>query len=124
MDKKTRQKDAILKALKSTDSHPTADWIYTEVRKDIPNISLGTVYRNLKLLKGKGEILELDMCGNLSRFDAHTGDHYHFRCDNCRRVFDLDTPVNPEINKQVAIDTGYKITNHRLEFRGLCKECL
>ena len=124
MVKKTKQKDAIIRALKSTGSHPTADWIYTEVRKEIPNISLGTVYRNLKLLKEKGNILELDMCGNVSRFDAHTDDHYHFICDNCYRIVDLDMPVDQNMNKRVAIDTGYKVTNHCLEFHGLCQECL
>ena len=123
MDKKTKQKEAIFKALKSTSSHPTADWIYTEVKKEIPNISLGTVYRNLKLLKERGDILELDLCGNLSRFDAYTEDHYHFRCDNCHRIFDLDVPVNQEVNKKIELDTGHKVTGHRLEFRGLCKEC-
>jgi Fur family peroxide stress response transcriptional regulator len=123
MEKKTKQKEAILKVLRDTNSHPTADWIYTKIRKDIPNISLGTVYRNLKILKEKGEILELDLCGNLSRFDAHTDDHYHFRCDNCQKVFDLHVPVDQEINKRVALDSRYKVTHHRLEFRGLCKEC-
>ena len=124
MDKKTKQKDAILRALKSTGSHPSADWIYTEVRKEIPNISLGTVYRNLKLLKEKGDILELDICGNVSRFDAHTEDHYHFICDNCCRIVDLDIPVDQNMNKRVAMDTGYKVVNHCLEFHGLCQECL
>ena len=123
MDKKTRQKEAILKALRSTNSHPTADWVYTAVRKDIPNISLGTVYRNLRLLKEKGEIRELDLCGSLSRFDAYTEDHYHFRCDNCHKVFDLNTPVDQEIDQRVTADTGHNISYHRLEFRGLCKEC-
>jgi len=123
MDKKTKQKEAILRAIKSTSSHPTADWIYTEVKKEIPNISLGTVYRNLKLLKERGDILELDLCGNLSRFDAYTEDHYHFRCDNCHRIFDLDVPVDQEVNKKIELDTGHKVTGHRLEFRGLCKEC-
>jgi len=123
MDKKTRQKEAILRALKSTNSHPTADWIFTEVRKEIPNISLGTVYRNLKLLKEKGDIVELDLCSNLSRFDSYTEDHYHFRCENCHNIFDLDIPVDHDVNKRVTADTGYKVTGHCLEFRGLCKEC-
>lgn len=124
MDKKTRQKDAILRVLKCTSSHPTADWIYTEVRKEIPNVSLGTVYRNLKLLKDKGHILELDICGNVSRFDAHIDDHYHFICDNCCRIVDLKMPTDQSMNKRVSIDTGYKVVSHRLEFHGLCQDCL
>ena len=121
--RRTRQKDAILSVLRSTTSHPTADWIYEQVRHEIPNISLGTVYRNLRLLKQEGEILELDLAGSLSRFDANTTDHYHFRCELCGRVFDLDEPVDSRMNETVARKTGFTVTQHRLEFRGLCLDC-
>ncbi len=123
MRKKTKQKEAVLKVLRGTDSHPSADWIYNEVRKEIPNISLGTVYRNLRLLAQSGEILELDLCGTLSRFDARTDNHYHFRCERCGRMFDLDEPVDEEINMRVARKTGFQVKCHRLEFRGLCSDC-
>lgn len=123
MEKKTRQKEAILKALRATRSHPTADWVFAEVRKEIPNISLGTVYRNLNSLSRRGEILELDLSGTLSRYDAFTHDHYHFRCDRCGRIFDIDEPVDRKLDKKVAEKTGFKVTHHRLEFRGLCGEC-
>lgn len=123
MEKKTRQKEAILKVLRGTRSHPTADWVYNEVRQEIPNISLGTVYRNLKSLSQRGEILELDLSGALSRYDAFTDDHYHFRCNGCGRVFDLDEPVDRKLDKKVEQKTGFEVTHHRLEFRGLCGEC-
>ncbi len=123
MSKRTRQKEAILRVLKSTTSHPTADWIYSEVRKEIPNISLGTVYRNLKLLWESGEISEMDFSGTFSRFDSNPDNHYHFRCERCGRVFDVDEPVNKETDDRVAQKTGFKIFYHRLEFRGLCREC-
>ncbi len=123
MTKKTRQKEAILRVLRSTDSHPTADWIHHEVREKIPHISLGTVYRNLKLLRERGEILELEFNGSSSRFDGRTHEHYHFRCEQCGRVFDVDEPINEEFNGKVARKTGFKILYHRLEFRGLCGEC-
>lgn len=119
----TKQKEVILRILKSTNSHPTADWIYNEVREEIPNISLGTVYRNLRLLCGSGEILELGLCGTMTRFDGRVDNHYHFRCEICGRVFDVDEPVDEEINQRVARLTGFKISCHRLEFRGICKEC-
>ena len=119
----TKQKEAILRILKGTTSHPTADWIYEQVRREIPNISLGTVYRNLRLLKEEGKILELDLAGSFSRFDANTKNHYHFRCELCGRVFDLDEPVDKEIDKRVARKTGFKVSQHRLEFRGLCIDC-
>ncbi len=123
MEKKTRQKEAILKVLKATFSHPTADWIYHEVRKEIPNISLGTVYRNLRTLSKRGEILELDFSGSLGRFDGQTNDHYHFRCDRCGNIFDVDETADKGMDERVAQNTGFWITHHRLEFRGLCLDC-
>ena len=121
--RKTKQKEAVLRILRGTTSHPAADWIYNEVRKEIPNISLGTVYRNLRLLCQEGEILQLGLCGTSGRFDGRVDNHYHFRCENCGRVFDVDEPVDKEINKRVARTTGFKISCHRLEFRGVCREC-
>ena len=123
MARKSKQKEAILRVLKGTTSHPSADWVYEQVRREIPNISLGTVYRNLKLLKQEGEILELDLASTLSRFDGNSQDHYHFRCEKCGRVFDVDEPVDKEIDYRVAQKTGFKVSHHRLEFRGLCKDC-
>jgi len=123
MLRRTKQREAILKVLRGTTSHPTAERIYDEVRKEIPNISLGTVYRNLKLLRESREILEVDLSGTFSRFDGNPDNHYHFRCEKCGHVFDVDEPVNKELDERVARKTGFKISYHRLEFRGLCKEC-
>ncbi len=123
MIRKSRQKEAILKALKGTTCHPTADWIYQQVRREIPNISLGTVYRNLKLMKQEGEILELDFAGTLNRFDGNAQNHYHFRCEQCDHVFDICEPLDNGINERVAHKTGFRVSSHRLEFRGLCNEC-
>jgi Fur family peroxide stress response transcriptional regulator len=123
MRRETRQREAILNILRSTNSHPTADWIYDEVRKLIPNISKGTVYRNLKILREMGEIAELDLSGTVSRYEGRRENHYHFRCIRCGRVFDLDEPVDRELDARVARETGFKVSYHQLEFRGLCKEC-
>jgi Fe2+ or Zn2+ uptake regulation protein len=123
MQRKSKQKETILKALKDTDSHPTAEDIYEQVKREIPHISLGTVYRNLKLLKQGGDIVELDLAGTLSRFDGHTHPHHHFRCEQCERVFDVDEPMDKAIDSRVAQRTGFKVTYHRLEFRGLCHHC-
>ncbi len=123
MTRNSKQKEAILRVLKRTSSHPAADWVYQQVRKEIPNISLGTVYRNLKSLQQEGKILELDLAGTQGRFDAHTDNHYHFRCEQCGRIFDVDEPVDGESDKRVARNTGFKVSFHRLEFRGLCKDC-
>ncbi|MFC1957434.1 Fur family transcriptional regulator [Chloroflexota bacterium] len=121
--RETKQREAILNLLRHADSHPTADWIYGEVRKVIPNISNGTVYRNLKILRETGEISELNLSGAVSRFEGRQDNHYHFRCEKCGRVFDVEEPVNNELDKRVSIKTGFKISYHQLEFRGLCKDC-
>lgn len=123
MVRKSKQREAILGLLKGTNSHPTADWIYEQVRKEIPNISLGTVYRNLKVLQQAGKILELDLAGTLSRFDGNTQNHDHFRCEQCGRIFNVDEPVDRGTDARVARETGFKVSYHRLEFRGLCKDC-
>lgn len=121
--KRSKEKQAILQFLRTTSSHPTADAVYTEMRREIPSISLGTVYRNLRLLKEEGEINELELAGRLSRFDGYTRPHYHFRCEKCNRVFDLDEEVNSSLNERIAEKTGFTVLSHILEFRGLCRDC-
>ncbi len=123
MLRRTKQREVILRVLRTTNSHPTVDRIYDEVRKEIPHISLGTVYRNLRLLQEGGKILEIDLSGAFSRFDGNPENHYHFRCEKCGRVFDVDEPVNTELDERVARKMGFDVLYHRIEFRGLCKEC-
>lgn len=124
MIRATRQREAIMRVLTGAGVHPTADWIYDEVRKVIPNISKGTVYRNLKNMYGEGIISELNLPGTINRFEARLDNHYHFRCEKCGRVFDLDEPVNTEVDRKVAERTGFQVFYHQTEFRGICKNCL
>ncbi len=119
----SKQREAILKVLRSTTSHPAADWVYEQVRKKLPHISLGTVYRNLRLLAQEGIISELDFAGTPSRFDANTQPHSHFTCERCGRIFDVAEPAHKEIDERIASKMGLKVFNHRLEFSGLCKDC-
>ncbi|MGI6037568.1 MAG: Fur family transcriptional regulator [Limnochordia bacterium] len=112
----------ILKVLRSTDTHPTADWIYQQVRESLPNISLGTVYRNLRTLVENGEILELSYGSTFSRFDGNPENHYHFTCEKCGNVYDLDLPVRKELDEAVE-KLGMKVQSHRLEFYGICHNC-
>ncbi len=119
----TKQKQVILDVLRSTKSHPTADWVYEQARKELPNISLGTVYRNLNVLKDMGEILELNYGSSQSHFDGNPENHYHFVCEDCRKVYDIEMPLNEAINTQACNETGFVIKGHRLEFYGLCEEC-
>ncbi|HEX3033258.1 MAG TPA: transcriptional repressor [Bacillota bacterium] len=120
----TRQKRVILNVLRSTKSHPTADWVYLHARQELPNLSLGTVYRNLNVLKEMGEIMELNYGSTFSRFDGNPVQHYHFVCEDCGQVLDLDFPMHAKLNELAAATLGAEISHHRLEFYGCCQECL
>ncbi|MBE3578221.1 MAG: transcriptional repressor [Limnochordales bacterium] len=120
----TRQRRLILEVLRSTDSHPTADWIYQQVRDKLPNISLGTIYRNLKTLAENGEVLELNFGSTYSRFDGKAEPHYHFLCQKCGRLFDMfEVPVAHELTEEARRVTGWQVLGHRLEFYGICGDC-
>lgn len=81
--KRSRQREAIVSFLQTRKDHPTADVVYSELRQDMPNISLGKVYRNLSLLSERGDILKLSCDGKVDRYDAFTHTHYHFMCKDC-----------------------------------------
>lgn len=120
----TKQRKTILNVLKNTTSHPTADWIYEQVKKEIPNVSLGTIYRNLNLLAEMGKITVINYANDQSHYDGNTDTHYHFRCKNCQRVYDLHLELfEKEINDIVEKNTDYKVSEHRLEFYGICPNC-
>lgn len=119
----TRQREAVLEVLRTSHSHPTADWVYEEVKKALPRISKGTVYRNLKMLCKSGEISELDLSGATRRFEGRQESHYHFRCQRCGEVFDLNEPVNHDLDSRIEEQTGFTVAYHHLEFRGLCRDC-
>jgi Fur family ferric uptake transcriptional regulator len=119
----TRQRGIILEELRSVNSHPSADEIYEMVRKRLPRISLGTVYRNLEILCELEEIQKIEAGGSLKRFDGNPEPHYHIRCIGCDRL--VDAPVTPLIKAGKAIhsSTDYKIIGHRFEFLGVCPPC-
>lgn len=122
--KNSKQRTAILAFLKTRKDHPTADFVYQEIRNEIPNISLGTVYRNLSLLADHGEILRLSCNGKSDRFDANTNPHYHFICKNCGCVQDLALSYSQQIEQMASTNFSGTITNHTILFEGYCKECL
>jgi Fe2+ or Zn2+ uptake regulation protein len=119
----TKQRDIILEELRNVTTHPNADEIYHMVRNRIPNVSFGTVYRNLRILKELGEILELDYGKSSSRFDGNPDNHYHFACDVCGSIYDLNVPIKAELDEELSSKTGFKITRHRTEFYGICPNC-
>lgn len=121
--KRSRQKEAILSVLNSTMSHPTAVWIYDEVRREIPNISLGTVYRNLKLLAERGEIVEIEIDRDIRRFSADTTSHHHGKCARCGGIFDIDNSASRKLATQIQQTAGFRISECRVAFHGTCKKC-
>jgi Fe2+ or Zn2+ uptake regulation protein len=84
---------------------------------------MGTVYRNLNSLAKSGDIRQVDSADGTSRFDGNTDDHYHFRCEECGRIFDLNEPVDQSISERVAGNTGFRIHRQRMELIGLCNAC-
>jgi Fur family transcriptional regulator, peroxide stress response regulator len=122
--KRSRQREKIHQVLKRTVSHPTAEWVYEQVRSQIPHISLGTVYRNLHILTAQGKIQELDFGEGLHRYDATVDLHYHFVCERCGNVKDLDLPPQQDIHDRVRNIVPGTVTGHRLDFFGVCTDCL
>jgi Fe2+ or Zn2+ uptake regulation protein len=118
----TEQRRLILAAVRSTDRHPTAEWVHQAVRRQRPRISLATVYRNLRLLAREGLLTEMQ-AGPSARFDARTLRHHHFTCTGCGRIYDLDQPVDPRLDARVAARTGFQVLHHRIEFYGVCRAC-
>jgi len=115
--RKTKQKDLILKIINRSYNHPSAYDIYLDCRKEIPNISLGTVYRNLNTLIESNMIQKIKSTDNIDRYDRNEN-HSHFICKNCNKIIDIDK----RFNFDEYID-GNKVLNCRVILEGLCKDC-
>jgi len=120
----TKQRQMILEELRKLKTHPTADDMYQILRKKMPRISLGTVYRNLEILSQSGVIQRLDVGGSQKRFDGNAKNHYHVRCIKCSRIDDLEIELNDALEKAAKGATSFKVLRHSLEFMGLCPTCL
>ncbi len=115
-----RKRDAILACLRQTKSHPSADWVYEQLKPRIPDLSLGTVYRNLSLFKEQGLIQSLGTVGGVERFDGNCSPHVHFICTCCHGVLDVEDVAVPSLS---LADVG-RVDSCQLNFTGLCRECL
>ena len=120
----TSQRQVILEELKKVKSHPTANEMYDMVRKRLPRIGLGTVYRNLDLLAELGIIKKMEVGGEQKRFDGDTSPHYHIRCVKCNRVEDILIERDSVLEKSAAFFSKYKILDHHVLFSGICGKCL
>ena len=117
--KNSRQRSAILACIKSTTCHPTADWVYKTLKPQMPDLSLGTVYRNLNILRQEGEIMSVGFNGGMEHFDGDVHPHAHFFCGNCGCVSDLMDVTLPSIPETAE----GKISAVALTFHGICRSC-
>ena len=117
----SRQREAILSVLRATDTHPTAGWIYEKVREIIPNISLGTVYRNLTELSQSGEILSIDVRDGQEHYDGDKSPHLHLRCKGCNSITDVVLNNDP----LTALAQGEEFVPETSVYviYGICKNC-
>ena len=119
-----RKRDAILSCLRQTTEHPSADWVYAKLKPEIPDLALGTVYRNLSLFKDQGLITSLGTVGGVERFDGNVTPHVHFICTACHRVTDLSQiQVPEELNASASRASGGQVESCQLTFRGRCAGC-
>ena len=117
----SRQREEIIRVIRSTDTHPIAAWVYSKVKEAIPNISLGTVYRNLAALSVSGEILSLSVGDGFEHFDGNAAPHAHLHCRSCGKIF--DAPVHGDPLADIARANGFEPeTSIYIEY-GVCEKC-
>lgn len=121
----THQREVILDELKRTRTHPTADELYTSVKKRLPRISLATVYRNLETLSGAGLVSKLEITGRQKRFDWNQEPHDHVTCTECQRIDDIIPPLSGagQLCDIPVEKHGYQLTGWRVEYYGICPDC-
>jgi Fur family ferric uptake transcriptional regulator len=119
----TKQKELIMSILRESRVHPTADDIYEMVKKNLPKISISTVYRNLEQMCEIGEIRKLGVGGSQRRYDGNIMPHHHIRCTECGKVDDVHLDGSPNIKNIVQQKSGYEVTGHVTLFFGRCNNC-
>ena len=121
----SKKREAILSAIRATDVHPTAEWVYQTLKPAHPDLSLGTVYRNLALFQQQGVIQSVGVVNGQERFDGVTAPHSHFVCRRCGAVRDLYGAVlSPGLDRRVGEEYGLAVERHELTFYGRCESCL
>ena len=123
--KHSRKRDAILSCVRGTTCHPTAEWVYTQLKPTIPDLSLATVYRNLAMFKAEGTIDSVGVYDGLERFDFRTDPHAHFICRVCGAVSDINWLELPEDTlSEVERQAGSKVESCRIAVTGVCADCV
>lgn len=122
--KQFKKRNAILAYLQQTKAHPSADMVYDHLKKEIPDLSLGTVYRNLALFRQQGAVISVGTVDGVERFDGNTAPHVHFICTGCHAVLDMpDLHVPDELSAQAQQQIGGQVEQCSLTFTGLCRGC-
>ncbi|WP_423241360.1 peroxide-responsive transcriptional repressor PerR [Oceanobacillus zhaokaii] len=119
----TPQRHAVLEYLLTSMVHPTADEIYKALESKFPNMSVATVYNNLRVLREVGLVRELTYGDASSRFDCNTTEHYHIICNECGKIVDFQYPSLQEVESLAEQVTGFNVSHHRLEIYGTCEDC-
>lgn len=120
----SKKREAIINCLKSTTEHPTAEWVYEKLKPEYPDLSLGTVYRNLKELTSNGEIIIVACVDGKERFDARTKEHAHVICEKCGKVADVfGIDIGNDVKFRVETESGFSVKYANLQFSGLCGDC-
>jgi len=121
----TPQRLAIAKVLAKSEGHPSVENIHDQIKNKFPTMSLATVYKNIILIKSLGEVLELGFPDGSNRYDGNKPNpHPHVICIKCKKIIDPHLDSLPEMEKEVALETNFKILNHRLDFFGICSDCM
>jgi Fe2+ or Zn2+ uptake regulation protein len=119
----TRQRAAVFDYLRRVDRHPTAEEVFLAVKRELPKISLATVYKNLEALVTCGAVSKLTYGDSAARYDIRTDHHYHSRCIKCDRITDLEPEADQKVLELVKPPRGFKVEDYRLEILGKCKSC-
>ncbi|MCS6990057.1 MAG: transcriptional repressor [Chloroherpetonaceae bacterium] len=114
----SRQREEVLRVVRNANSHPTADWVYEQVRKTLPRVSLGTVYRNLNLLADEGLIQRVILDDGVMRYDGKTRAHHHFICSKTGKIYDVEFNLCEDLLEKFNAQTGFKATRYKIEFYG------
>lgn len=120
----SHKREAILNVMRGTKSHPTAEWVYQQLKPQYPDLSLGTVYRNISRFKEEGQLITVGVVSGQERFDANVQPHPHFICTACGAVIDIDIHFDDkDFDGLVKEQYGFDVSGHELTFYGTCKSC-
>ncbi len=119
----TEQRRAIIELLQKTEDHPAADWVYDRLKKKLPGVSLGSVYRNLRVLVDQGLVKENKYQDGVTRYCTNLKPHHHLFCTECGRVVDIEVDINGDLKERIEREHKFVIRSVYIEFRGVCSEC-